>query len=212
MAVKIVIIDDPISSPRVLEKTVGIYRICDEEEKHIKVDRLEEPGFDTHSDVCCKIIMKSIKDVEFINIIFKEVCMVGRIDYFVRALQLAARLQPDIVHLSVGTTTFNMFFSLFRAVNELTKRSIVIAAESNDGKLTFPACFPKVFSCKASYSEKKVGKKITINAEQYIRNNYGFIMKIPNDNSFAAAVFSGQMAAELQKSNFSKEKMSEFLK
>ena len=199
MAIRVVIIDDNITSPVVLKKTVEMYRITESREDLVSIDLSEEPTFDTHSDICCKIIMKNFKDIEFINIIIKEPNRSGRIDYLVRALLLANQRHPDIVHMSVGTTTYNMVISLFKAVRKLVKKSVVIAATSNDGKLTFPACFPKVFSCRAAVNDRMKGRKVAINAEQFIRNNYGSIMKIPNDNSFAAAVFSGQMAEKLSK-------------
>lgn len=197
--VKIVIIDDTITSKKVLEKTHEIYEITDTLDCKKLTVRCEDISFDSHSDICCKIIMKKINQVEFVNIVFREINQHGRVDKFVKALEVANKFETDIIHLSVGTNLPIMLFRMYRIVRKLTKKCIVVAATSNNGKVTFPAVFPRVRLCKASsLQEEKETKKIKmIYGEQIIRNNYGFFMSIPNDNSFAAAEYTGRIAQQI---------------
>ncbi|MGN7762108.1 S8 family serine peptidase [Paenibacillus sp. 22594] len=134
------------------------------------------------------------------NILDKDLKSDGRI--LISALKHAIEENPDIIHMSLGTSKLKYYLPLKILIRRACKKGIIIvSAASNTGKISFPSNFKDVVSVKGDGD---------INCNQYdFREGYFIasnnVMDIPNikyiDNyenyrgtSMAAAYITGQIA------------------
>ncbi|URZ05981.1 hypothetical protein CLROS_013130 [Clostridium felsineum] len=105
------------------------------------------------------MIIKDIcNDVEFIdiNILNDKLTTDGRI--LVHAFKKAILCNPDIIHLSLGTTRWRYKFPLKKLVNEALKKDVtIVAAASNDGAQSYPVAIKGVIGVKGYETSDKFG-------------------------------------------------------
>ena len=110
---------------------------------------------DTHADTCFKIIRKYggvCSDVSWHSIKVLDVqSRRGNVDSLIRALEFCEETGVKLIHLSIGTRHFMEFERIDECVSKLAAKGIIIvAALSNAGIITYPACMPQVIGVKHS--------------------------------------------------------------
>lgn len=185
---KVALLDDAITSNKIIENNIcSSYYVNDELSVEEYANKISDT--DTHSDTCAKIICKYAPDTEIYNIIVKDTDEYGDIFKLIAAIDFAAGLDVDIIHMSIGTVFRYYIRRLHKAVKEASKKSILVAARSNSGETTYPADFKEVVSCVAEgKDDARFNQKV--NGKHIIRANNGKITVSPNTNSFAAAYYT----------------------
>lgn len=160
----------------------------------------------THATLCTKIFNDKVKyicGVYFINI-FDVNDNRANIDKLLVALEWCKVQKIKIVNLSLGTTKLKDIDKLYKKIVEVSKENmIVVAANSNDGKMTFPASFDKVISVNALKSKNRGNRLLFhendidgINIESYVKKENviynNMIYKIYPSNSYAAPIITAK--------------------
>ena len=108
------------------------------------------------------------------------------------------------VSRGLGTTKLNDIDKLYKKIVEISKGNmIVVAANSNDGKMTFPAFFDKVISVNALKSKNRGNRLLFhendiygINIESYVKKENvtynNMIYEIYPSNSYAAPIITAK--------------------
>lgn len=149
--IKIAIIDSGIDSSvsdlsMYVKKSTGL---CINEAGYIVEDatmHVRHP----HGTLVALVIRDLCDNVEFtsINILNERLAADGRV--LLRAIDLALTEKPDIVHLSLGTTSFRYWFAFKRLIKKArTVNSHIVAAANNQGKRSYPAYLGGVTGVKA---------------------------------------------------------------
>ena len=196
---RIAIIDDEAScsNPEIRISNINIL----ERNSILPVDSKDTfVNCDSHADKCIKIIQKYLikkNGTEFINIVIKD-CGTGRVDYFLRALEIVSLLDVDFLCLSLGTIYHVKIKRMHKLIKKIAKKGVVIVcAISNTGKKTYPACFKEVIKCRANNSIPTVIKQKTLfelRGSHIIRDNNNKVYMTTNSNSFAAAYMVALLA------------------
>ena len=198
----VVILDDKISSPKVLKHTILKLKVNEDLSTDIIKGNIDEVVsnnelniFDTHADMCAKIILKYADNPpDLINIIVKDTAD-GQYNAFLRGLEICAFLNVDLVNISIGIMNPSVLekYMLHKRIKMITKNGTrVIAAYSNELKKTWPAEFDEVIGCVSlSRSNKKLKDYVVAEGRHYIRDNNGVIMLTTDSNSFATACITG---------------------
>lgn len=198
----VVILDDNISSPKVLKHTILQLKVNEDLSTDVIKETIDEGvsdnesnRFDTHADMCAKIILKYADNPpDLINIIVKDAAD-GQCNAFLRGLDICAYLNIDLVNISIGIMNPSVLekYMLHRCIKKITKNGTgVIAAYSNELKMTWPAGFDEVVGCVSlSRSNKKFKNCFAAEGRHYIRDNNGAIMLTSDSNSFATAYITG---------------------
>ncbi|WP_340148331.1 S8 family serine peptidase [Ruminiclostridium hungatei] len=127
--------------------------------------RLNEEGYITeypqmevryqHGTIISLIIRHICSSIELIslNILNENAATDGRILLY--AMSRALDYQPDIVHMSLGTARWKYKRYIRRIAREADRRNIaLVAAASNQGPESYPACVKGVFGVKGgNFSE-----------------------------------------------------------
>ncbi|WP_202710732.1 S8 family serine peptidase [Sporosalibacterium faouarense] len=154
-----------------------------------------------HGTIIAMIIKDLCKSVNFIsmNILNERLLSDGRIliSSFIRAM----KLDPDIIHLSLGTEKLRYKFKLKRLMKKARRKGIiVVTALSNNGNDSYPSNDKNVIRVagainlhdkeKFFYRNKVFYAPIylaNINGQELLRN------KLVKGNSFAAAYITGHI-------------------
>lgn len=160
----------------------------------------------THATLCTKVFSEKVKHtcgVYFINI-FDVNDNQANIDKLLVALEWCKVQRIQIVNLSLGTTKLRNIEKLYKKIVEVSKENvIVVAANSNDGKMTFPAFFDKVISVSALKSRNRGNRLVFhendiygINMESYVEKENitynNMIYKIYPSNSYAVPIITAK--------------------
>ncbi len=151
--IKIVIIDSGIDKSKAgLDKFVGCnlrYRL----DSYGKVISTEEYTICHEHGTAIAMIIKNIcPKVEFISmsILDENLSSDGRLMLY--AIKEAINLNPDIIHLSLGTKRPKYRFSLARLMKKAEQSNIlVVSALSNDRKKSYPAAIKNVIAVSANF-------------------------------------------------------------
>ena len=150
----IAIIDSGVECP---ERYRGASVRCDEnsDEYIIGNDYYDSNG---HGTIVKNIIEKNVSDAElFIMKIFNDEEEVDSQKLIFALDYLNDKIQPNIVHMSLGVSFCDNILDLQKACEKLINRgTIIVSAYSNDGSLSYPAAFPFVIGVESS---SKVIKK-----------------------------------------------------
>ena len=137
------IIDDGID-----EKQLGILLHADIE---ITEDGIISEQFshdytaDSHGTLCTGILLKSSPSIKLSSIKLKKTKKVSNSSHLVEALVYTLKLNVDVVHMSLGSTTYSDTSNIRGVIQELIERGIIIIAACNNKNIfTVPACLPKV--------------------------------------------------------------------
>lgn len=110
-----------------------------------------DPILTDHGTTIARIIHKYAPEASFISIkIFHSAVMKTRAAQLYRALKWCYDKRIPVVHLSVGTTDQREWPRIAKIVHKMQLHGqVIVAAESNRGILTAPACLPGVYSVSA---------------------------------------------------------------
>lgn len=196
---KVALLDDAITSKKLIEKNVcGSFYINDQ----LGVEKYDNQitDTDTHSDFCAKIICKYAPNTEIYNIIVKDTDNYGDILKLIAAIDFAAGLNVDIIHMSLGTVYKYYIRRLHKAVKKASSKCILVAARSNSGEITYPADFKEVICCVAE-GRDDIGFDRRVNGKHMIRANNSQVTFSPNSNSFAAAYYTALLCSNYNESD-----------
>lgn len=122
-----------------------------------------------HGSICAGIIKKYSPNAPIISIKLLNNDGRGELKQLVKAIQWCISKDIKIINLSLGTTYYEDSFELRRIVKMAVKKGIIIiAACSNEGRITYPSCFSDVIGVKTDIFN-------TVNEGEYVYNSY------PND-------------------------------
>ncbi len=160
----------------------------------------------THATMCAKKFLDNFYgccEIYFIEIL-DDSGFTTNISSLLIALQWCLENEIDIINLSIGTTVMADMPVLYKKINRLiAKGVIIVSASSNNNKMTFPAYFPNIIGVRALYDKfRREGFEyeedidgIEINCylrEEIIKYNKKYYT-IPCANSFAAPVISAKV-------------------
>jgi hypothetical protein len=149
--IKVAIIDSGVDTSKSdmikhVIKSTG-FRVS-EEGIIIEDDRM--PVKNEHGTAIAMIIRQICENVEFIsvNILNERLATDGRVLLY--AMEHTLSYNPDIIHLSLGTTKWRYILPQKRVVKEAGKNNIlVVSAAGNDGQATYPAYLKGVVGVKS---------------------------------------------------------------
>lgn len=162
-----------------------------------------------HGTVISLIIRHICSNIELIsfNILNERLAADGRMLIF--ALEQALSLQPDIIHLSLGTTKQRYKFALKKLIRIAQQKNIVIvaAAHNDETMRAYPACLKEVIGVKSGGVEN--------NLKYFYKNDFFYAPAsaehIPgvaetgaqhaNGTSIAAAYITGHIAGIMLEKN-----------
>ena len=153
----IAVIDDGIDAHRLLESgKLKEDLIVDDGADEIR----ERTGTDAmiafHGTTCARIIERYAKDACFISLcIFEDSSLKTNSGKLIMALEWCLKRKIPLIHMSVGTRQLADYSKLRHAVARiLQKGQVIVAAQSNGGSYTMPACFGGVIGVKADKNLK----------------------------------------------------------
>jgi len=116
----------------------------------VYIDR--ELSANSHGTTCLQIVEKyaGVTNSEWYSIrILNQETRCGNLGDFLCALNLCIKLNVQLIHLSMGSGYYSDLQPISSAVKRMTNNGIIfIAALSNIGKVTYPACFEGVIGVK----------------------------------------------------------------
>ena len=198
---KVVLIDDVITDTKIIEQYTDMIWEIDENLQVIKCNRetFKNISFETHADICAKIIKKYCKDVRFVNIVVKEPFINGHIKKFIKALDFASQLDADVIHMSIGTNSYLHAFKIYKSIKRLASKVKIVAAKSNSNKRTFPADFKIVSGCRAGNNkeiEKTGENNYALLSTHLLRAKDNTLFYTDYCNSYAAAYYTALYCCE----------------
>ncbi|HAG44664.1 MAG TPA: subtilase [Clostridium sp.] len=114
------------------------------------IEKVKNPIVENeHGTLVASCIKYIYKDIEFIdiNILDKDLSTNGNV--LIKALKHSLSYNPNIVHLSLGTTSAKYWIALKKIIRKLHKKNvIVVAALTNYGSKSYRACFKEVIGVR----------------------------------------------------------------
>lgn len=205
---KIAIIDDGVTD---VNTDVSILRkdLVVKKEGNIVI-RTTEKIISNHGSICAHIILQHIKKylntkkkVEFYSLcIFENKIKNSNLKQLEKALEWCLDNQILIIHLSIGTRDYLDFCKLQMIIGKMIRKGhIIIAANSNYGEFTMPACMSGVFGVEADIERNfRKNEEFDYNGKLIKANSIHELwigkekIKIENyTNSFAAPVVTAKI-------------------
>lgn len=112
-------------------------------------ERPDSTCLNEHGTIIADIITLINPDVELIDINILDEKLETNGQIMIQALKKALSFKPDIINLSLGTNNIRYVFELRKLIKEAVKNEVIIvAAYSNNNKITFPAIMKNVVGVK----------------------------------------------------------------
>lgn len=154
--------------------------------------------------------IKSIyPNVEFIDINILDENMESNSKVLLKALEYCKDLNVDIINISLGTTNRKYYFKMKRILKQIIKNEVIIvAADSNDGEISYPANIKEVVkvkgyggmdSSKTFYNEGYYYSSNVLSKDLISRKSEEGIC----GNSIACGFITGHVCKTLNKFSFS---------
>lgn len=159
----------------------------------------QELPFMSHGTVCAGITHLYCPGIECSSVkVLNDTNWKCDIERLIVALTWCLHAQVDIVNLSLGSTYFKDARRLLPVINELAKRTLIIAAHSNKNIATYPATFSNVVGVKATSSPDGItffnnsfeGFSLAAPAQHCLKDRAGHNFISENANSCAAPYVS----------------------
>jgi len=155
--VKVAVVDSGIASSHPdIGKVNGGVRIQIDEQGKI---RFTQDWFDTvgHGTACAGIIRKKAPDVQLYSVkIFDDASLSAKGEVLVEAIRWCVDNKMDVVNLSLGTNSRRLVPALVEVCDYAEEnRVMIIAAEDNRSRESYPATFPNVFGVTAGRAHGK---------------------------------------------------------
>lgn len=165
----------------------------------------------SHGSICARIIQRytDLENVEVFNIqILEDNSWRGNIQKLLKAFELCISMDIRVVHLSIGTYTFEDFAKLENAVSKLLDSDrFLIASAGNRGTATYPAYLPGVIGVQChpylkddeyAYCHDKLTRIHFQASSKHRLICGGEIMETPMSNSYAAPLITGKLLSYLK--------------
>lgn len=170
MPVKICVIDDWIDW-KALHKLVPYYQ------EHFPVKKLEGSGGYkgttsspslpiTHGTLCTALLIEGLHEkgvweqVEISGLMMNHEYASHSFRTLIRALQFCITQKYNIISMSLGMYHLLYAKQMIPLLHQLQSRAVLVAAASNDLKLTYPAAFPCVLGVKRQVCKSNVSQKL----------------------------------------------------
>ncbi len=183
-------------------------------------ERLDSTCLNEHGTIIADIITLINPDVELIDINILDEKLETNGQIMIQALKKALSFKPDIINLSLGTNNIRYVFELRKLIKEAVKNKIIIvAAYSNNNKITFPAMMKNVVGVKRMSTLKLQNTPKSIyfykNSIFYAPDSANIIYKLRRKscnynirgNSISAAYISGELSLIVNKKYFTQEQV-----
>lgn len=159
----------------------------------------------THGTICANIINAP-------NTIFTSVKIIDNghpvsIEILKTAIEFSCKLSPDVIHISLGTFSWNAYI-LRNVTNNIDKETFIVASADAYGKLTYPACLNNVIGVSHSdylYENDYVtvlpnitGINVYTSAPKCFFDGRNNKVIIPKTSSYAAAAVTHKLCLWLQ--------------
>ena len=162
-----------------------------------------------HGTTTAAIIAKYSEDAEFIGLkIFHDQSMTANIKQLLAALNWCYKQKTPLVHMSIGSRAWVDYAPIRAIVAKMLKqRQVIVAAHSNIGEYTVPACIAGVYGVIADSSMQDNEYDITPIAanSRHIRASSAHSLSLPDgrvittaiSNSYAAPVITAKLHEHL---------------
>ncbi len=183
-------------------------------------ERPDSTCLNEHGTIIADIITLINPDVELIDINILDEKLETNGQIMIQALKKALSFKPDIINLSLGTNNIRYVFELRKLIKEAVKNKIIIvAAYSNNNKITFPAMMKNVVGVKRMSTLKLQNTPKSIyfykNSIFYAPDSANIIYKLRRKscnynirgNSISAAYISGELSLIVNKKYFTQEQV-----
>lgn len=193
--IRIAIIDDGIN-PKLLPPDVYIKHYVAHKHFIIKQCKHNYNKTKSHGTMCAGIICKYSKQIKLYSIKVKDSKKKGNIGNLVSALKLCSKRRFDVINLSIGSCCNLDKDILFNVISKISQKgSIIVAAHSNDGQLTYPASFENVLGVRSQISryDYQICNEIVAPGRHIIRLRDELHIT-DNSNSYATAFVTSQVA------------------
>ncbi|MDL2220299.1 S8 family serine peptidase [Eubacteriales bacterium OttesenSCG-928-N14] len=170
--------------------------------KNNKIIQNKEPiDISSHGSICAAIIRKYAPYSQLGSIkVLHSKSLKGNRDNLIQAISWCVANGIRIVNLSIGSVLPQDYFPLLSVINTAAKYgTIIIAAESNDRKITYPACFSNTIGVVTNPLQKNaefeylpaLGRGIDFSASStHLLDMPHGKVHTPNCNSYAAPVIT----------------------
>ena len=163
----------------------------------------------SHGTICAAIIRQY-----FGSFICSSLKILGaewkcNIQALLAALDWCIAHDVDIVNMSLGSTDFRDEERLLAKVNELARKTTMVAAQSNDYLRSYPACFTNVICVNNLVTDSSDlilrradvdGVDISAKGIHHLTPRYGSAFCTDNANSYAAPFVTAQICGHLTQS------------
>ena len=103
-----------------------------------------------HGTACTGIIVKKAPNAEIFPIKVFDKDLVSHIDILISAVEWALEQKLNIINLSLGTTDSSHIDKFIQVCDKARQNNLlIVAANSNNGQKSYPACLPNVFGVTA---------------------------------------------------------------
>jgi len=179
--VKLAIIDDGISSKHIPKNQCCEYFIAEDGQVN---QCAPEPDI-SHGTACYLAFRRHTKAPHhLISIkVLNEETGTGAINNLITALQWCEQQNIDVIHMSIGTSRYQDFALVAKAVKTLNN-TIIVAACNNNNTLTYSACLPSVIGVRHCCIEWLDGK-FAYNLAPY--DQIELMTQVKNESNSAAA-------------------------
>lgn len=202
--IKIAIIDNGINASLLKKNLKNSMSVS---KKGICISDINNQNFQ-HGTNCAMIIQKYCLNCDIISIRILDENGKGTIEHFRPALEWCYKENIHLINLSLGTVHFRDCEKLRCLINEYTAKGIIIvAATSNSGFMTYPACFTNVIGVasignKLNYCDDYMQLGIDIIApSEHIIKIYDNEITTSLSNSYATPFVSALVANKIKIDN-----------
>lgn len=200
---KIAIIDNGVNS-KIIKSTVENKIVIDKNNNYKDDDiKINNTDFQ-HGTICALVIEKYYPESILASIRVLDKDGKGVIERLVPAFNWCYMNGVIIINLSLGTTNFKDCDKLNKLINKYTYMGlIIIAATSNNGFRTYPACFSNVIGVSTWDNNSKCNDKYIhlgidiIAPSEHRITMYGVEFNTPLSNSYAAPYVSALVAKKM---------------
>lgn len=196
--VKIAVVDDGVS--QALFPEVQNFAV---EAEGVVERRLPAGERESHGEICLRIIRRYARvPAEWLSVqVLSRETERGNAEKLLRALDFCGRRGAELIHMSLGSSSFWDFDALQAKVRELTDRGVLlVAAANNRGTVTVPACLGNVLGVKCHWRLRGGDfclREDTLDGIDYAASSQHLLegreRPVPLCNSFAAPVVTAKV-------------------
>ena len=193
---QIALIDDGINNDRFPK--LNVVEDLSVFENTIKARKSEESLLTDHGTTCARIINQYSAGVEFISLrLFHDINLKTSCEQLLTAFRWCLHKRVPIIHLSLGTNLLNDYYLLKPLIAEaISQNQVVIAACSNQDKISYPAAISGVLAVIADPSLEDDQYFVEVSSENHLLFRASSYHKlIGHEDHFLATQLANSYAA-----------------